>query len=128
MEWFLQKWQHAQVDGHSILNYKTLREIEALRVHIIKGCLSGIPPKCGTNKNEALHRSIRPLFYRCRMGIPLALALMTATLHFYNRKQAQKHQAHQQATVMLKDLFYWEEHHKDDFFTKTKQWELIWNC
>ena len=35
MEWFLQKWQHAQVDGHSILNYKTLREIEALRVHII---------------------------------------------------------------------------------------------
>ncbi len=65
-------------------------EIEASGVHISKGCLSDIPPKCGTNKNEALHRSIRPLFHRCRMGLPLALALMISVLYFYNNKQARE--------------------------------------
>ena len=91
LDMFVQKWKCAQVDGSRILNENTLHEIEAIRVHILRGCLSQIPPKCGTNKNEALHRAIRPFFNRCRMGIPLALALMTASLHFYNKKQACKH-------------------------------------
>ena len=37
------------------LNKDTLREIEQLRKHIRKGCLSDIPAGCGTEKNERLH-------------------------------------------------------------------------
>ena len=109
---FLLKWDHAHVEGSSILNEKTMREIAAIRVHILKGCLSHIPPKCGTNKNEALHRSIHPIFSRCRMGIPLALALMTATLNFHNIKQACKHQRRQHRIDLEQSVLLGRASHK----------------
>ena len=34
LDQFLQKWNHAEVEGRRILNEKTLHEIEALRIHI----------------------------------------------------------------------------------------------
>ena len=37
---------------------ETLHQLECLRKHIQKGCLSDIPPGCGTEKNERLHRHI----------------------------------------------------------------------
>ena len=40
------------------MNEKSLKEIKNIKVHIEKGCLSGIPPECGTNKNERLNRHL----------------------------------------------------------------------
>lgn len=52
---------------------------------MLKGCSSNIP--CGwTNKNENLHKSVNPFFSRCRMGIPLALALLTILFHQHNQE------------------------------------------
>ncbi len=55
-------------------------------MHITQGCLSSINPGCGTNRNDNLHRSINPFFSRCRMGIPLAVALLTVLFHQHNQK------------------------------------------
>ena len=63
-----------------------VNELCQLKVHIERGCLSIIPPGCGTDKNENLHRMVNPFFSRCRMGLPLALALLTILFHKHNQK------------------------------------------
>ena len=75
------------MNGWKIFSNKTIHELESLRVHITRGCLSGINPGCGTNRNENLHRSINPFFSRCRIGIPLAIALLTVFFHRHNRSR-----------------------------------------
>ena len=40
------------------LKKETLVQIENLRKHIKKGCLSDIPVGCGIEKNEPLHRHL----------------------------------------------------------------------
>ena len=42
-----------------VLTLDALKEIRNLRVHINRGCLSNIPPGCGTERNENLHKCIR---------------------------------------------------------------------
>ena len=83
---FIQKWEKAEIDGWHILNDKVISDFAHPRVHITCGCLSHIPPGGGTNRNENLHRTLNPFFSRCRMGIPLALALLTALFHRHNQK------------------------------------------
>ena len=48
---FLIKWQGAEVQGSYILNDKAKKELKSLR-DIVHGCLSNIPPRAGTNRNE----------------------------------------------------------------------------
>ena len=51
----------------------------------MKGCLSSINEGHGINRNEALHRHINPSFTnKCRIGLPLALALLTILLYRHN--------------------------------------------
>ena len=75
-----------EVNGWHILNEKVLKELESIKLHVTRGCLSDIKPGCGTNKNENLHRCINPFFSRCRIGIPLAVALLTVLFHRHNQK------------------------------------------
>ena len=44
-----------------VLNKKSLRAIENIKIHIKEGCLSEIPSGCGTNKNERLHKKLRKI-------------------------------------------------------------------
>ena len=83
---FITKWKGTELQGSYILNDKAKKELKSLRVHIEQGCLSNIPPQAGTNSNENLHRCINPFFRRCRMGIPLAVALLTILFHHHNQK------------------------------------------
>lgn len=83
---FVKKWKGVEFKGSNIMNNNVSNALNHLRVHILKGCLSGIPPGCGTNKNENLHKLINPFFSRCRIGIPLALALLTVLFHRHNQK------------------------------------------
>ena len=83
---FIQKWEKAEIDGWHIHNDKVIADFAHLRVHITRGCLSHIPPGGGTNRNENLHRTLNPFFSRCRMGIPLALALLSALFHRHKQK------------------------------------------
>lgn len=72
---FLRTLKTLSTDGRHII--KTMQELTSLKTHIWRGCLSGINPSCGTNRNENLHKNINPFFSRCRMGMPLALALLS---------------------------------------------------
>ena len=71
-----------ELNGWQIMNQKVLKEIKNLKRHI-KGEL---PPGAGTNRNERLHRHLKPLFSRTPMGLPMALALMTVLLFQYNSR------------------------------------------
>jgi hypothetical protein len=57
LDMFITKWKGADVRGSYILN-EVQKELQALRGHINKGCLSNIPPQAGTNRNENLHRFV----------------------------------------------------------------------
>ena len=58
IDFFIKKWKHAESNGWFIVNDKVLKQLAQLKVHASKGCLSGINPGCGTNRNENLHRNI----------------------------------------------------------------------
>ena len=67
----------------------TVNAIENLRGHIRKGCLSDIPPGCGMEKNERMHRHLnRSLLCRvATIGPELAIAALTCALYAWNCKQ-----------------------------------------
>jgi hypothetical protein len=58
--------------GYRWLSAATSDEISKLCKHIEKGCLSGVKPGRGTNKNEALHKSLNAYFRASRYGVELA--------------------------------------------------------
>ena len=88
IDMFVTKWKEAEIGGSHILNEKVKKQLEALRSHAFKGCLSDIPVQAGTNRNENLHSFINPYFRRCRMGKPLALALLTILFNHNNQKHS----------------------------------------
>lgn len=98
---FLTKWKGCEHNGWKLINDKVLVEIQALRLHARKGCLSDIPPSAGTNRNEALHSLINPHFRRCRMGLPLALALLALLIHRHNCSRASVSRKGRRTTVPL---------------------------
>ena len=71
------------------LSKETLHQLECLRKHIQKGCLSDIPPGCGTEKNERLHRHINRslLCGVSKIGPELAIAVMSCALFAWNCKR-----------------------------------------
>lgn len=81
---FVAKWSTIQHDGLVLLNSKAVHEVEKLKEHMRKGCLSNIGVGCGTNRNEALHRHINSFFHRSRLSTILAYALITVLLFSHN--------------------------------------------
>ena len=63
-----------------------MAEIEKLKKHIAKGCLSELPPGFGTEKNERLHRLLNRsmLTGATRIGVELAVAILTVLFHYHS--------------------------------------------
>lgn len=82
---FIERWTNIP---SSPLTDSTLLEIEHLRGHIAKGCLSDIPAGYGTERNEQLHRLLnRSLISGAtRISTELAIALLTVLLHYHTKK------------------------------------------
>ena len=57
---------------------------------LCKGCLSGINPHYGTNKNEALHRYLNPYFKQPEIGVDLAYALIITLVVLFNSQRAEE--------------------------------------
>ena len=87
MDHFVRKWKDITHLGVPLLKDGAVNEIDKLRVHIRKGCLSNIEVGCGTNRNEALHKHINSFFYQSRISMLLAYALMTVLLYSHNSTQ-----------------------------------------
>ena len=80
LESLLERWRNVP---SSCLTSETLKQIQNLREHIKKGCLSGIPPGFGTEKNEQIHRLLNRslLTGATRISIDLAVALLTVLFY-----------------------------------------------
>ncbi|CAH3167484.1 unnamed protein product [Porites lobata] len=74
------------------LKTETLLQIENLRKHIKKGCLSEIPVGCGTEINERLHRHLNRSLLSgvSKIGPELAVAVMACALYAWNCKRRLK--------------------------------------
>ena len=82
----IERW--INVPNSPLGNSQTTREIEHLRLHIQKGCLSHIPPGCGTERNEQLHRLLnRSLITGAtRISVELAIALLSVLFYYHTTK------------------------------------------
>ncbi len=79
---FVEKWESCVHEEQPIITESTRKEVTALKKHIRKGCLSDISKGAGTSRNEAFHRTLNMHFGRVsRIGIPLALALLTVLIY-----------------------------------------------
>ena len=87
LDGFLKKWKSS---SNTCLTEESLKQIDALKVHIKKGCLSGIPPGFGTEKNEQLHRLLNRslLSGATRINIELAVALISVLFYYHSKRVA----------------------------------------
>ena len=77
-------WEGVFCNDQPILPPAAKKEIRCLLVHVDKGCLSGILPGRGTNRNERLHRDLNAHMSSSRYGVELAYALLTSALFTHN--------------------------------------------
>ena len=77
---FKEEWEGVTYNGKHVLPPAAIAEIQSLLVHIQKGCLSGILPGRGTNRNERLHRNLNSLMSNSKYGVEFAYSLLTSSL------------------------------------------------
>ena len=65
-----------------------MHEIDNLKVHIERGCLSRIPPGGGSTRNENLHKNLRAVIARSRLGCELAEALLATFFYIWNKRRS----------------------------------------
>ena len=84
---FLLKWRSLKDDNEQyILNVEAIHEIEKLKNHAEKGCLTEIEVGGGTNCNEAFHRHINTFFHKSRIGTLYAYALLMLLIYRFNNR------------------------------------------
>ena len=77
---FINKWAYVK-DG--LVTQETFQATENLRVHVRKGCLSNIPPGCGTAWNEYIHRILNRSLLAGATTISIELAIAVLTILFF---------------------------------------------
>ena len=74
---FVVKWINiTDSSGSQLVTPSVMKEIDHLKIHINRGCLSDIPPSFGTSKNENLDRSLNARFSRNKLGVEVAVAIL----------------------------------------------------
>ena len=88
LEKFAERWRHVCYDsGEPVLNGNICRELENLKIHIKKGCLSRIPTGGGSARNENLHKNLRSVIARSKLGCELAEALLATFFYVWNERR-----------------------------------------
>lgn len=110
---FLERWMN--VPNGPLGNLQTTREIESLRLHIQKGCLSDIPPGCGTERNEHLHRLLNRSLITgsTRISVQLAIALLTILFYYHSSKSSAVHHVGNSRVAPLVPIAYIDNIGKD---------------
>lgn len=81
---FMKKWRSSP---GSCMTQETLKQVENLRGHIDKGCLSEIPPGMGTERNEQLHWLLNRSLLSGATRITIELAVAILMILFYNHSK-----------------------------------------
>ena len=76
--------------GRCVISKSIGKELKNIEWHVRKGCLSGIPPGCGTTRNERLHRELKKTTVTNRIGVDLAKARVERTLFNATQKTQSK--------------------------------------
>ena len=87
---FIKRWKDADYDGRKLLSPNALKELDNIRVHMKRGCLSGIQPGRGTNRNENLHKNINLIMSSSKYGVELAYGLLTVCFFDHNERMEAK--------------------------------------
>ena len=62
--------------------------ITNLKRHILKGCLSNIPPGCTTSANENLHKNLNKLTRGQKLGPELAFVIFSIFFYTWNKRRS----------------------------------------
>jgi len=73
LESFEKKWLAKKLNGKFIVNAEGKNAIQHLKVHINRGCLSGIPAHVSTSGNERLHRRLNYAIRTNRISVEMVL-------------------------------------------------------
>ena len=85
---WVDKW--STLGGNTLISNAVINAVDNLLVHVDKGCLSGIPPGCGTNRNENLHKQMNTYFHASRVSILFAYALVSVLIYSHNNRMSFK--------------------------------------
>ena len=83
-----------------MLSSAAMKEAENLKKHMLNGCLSGIKPGRGTNRNEALHKELNKIISSSRYGLELAYALFTSIFFLHNERISAKLDQRWEKTIL----------------------------
>lgn len=100
LESFCGKWEKAEYSGWRVLSPSAVKEVKNLKKHMLNGCLSGIKPGRGTNRNEALHKELNKIVSSSRYGLELAYALFSNIFFRHNERIAAKFEKRRERVVM----------------------------
>ena len=81
---FLKKRSAEVLNDMKVLPDKAVAELSKIMKHVKLGCLSGIPPGVGTNRNENIHKRLRKWLKKDRIGVALAVALLATVFYKLN--------------------------------------------
>lgn len=86
---FIKKWKHTL---NETVQTKTFRELENLRIHVKKGCISGIDSGQVTECNERLHQTLNKslLCGATKIGPEIAIAVITLIFYALNCRREGK--------------------------------------
>ena len=103
---FVKNWENLEVAGEKVLSKNVHDQLDKLRAHIEKGCLEGIPPKAGTNRQESMHKSLRKGVEKRRIGVKAAVASIGTCLYRWNeRRMSEKVGSYQDLSVDQEEVF-----------------------
>ena len=103
LETFLRKWEKVEYSGWRVLSPSAVKEAQNLKKHMLKGCLSGIKPGRGTNRNEALHKQLNKIVGSSRYGLELAFALFSTIFFQHNEKISAKKEKRRERVIIEYD-------------------------
>lgn len=89
---FLKTWKDISHANLTVLTVAAIKEIENLKKHVRKGCLSYIPVGCGSERNKNLHWCLQQAASKGRIGVALAVVLLMSFPYKWNEKQAARRQ------------------------------------
>ena len=102
---FIKKWENHKYKGANVLNGDCLKAISKIRSHILKNCLSDIPVQCSTSVNERLHKEMKKLLSKNRMGTQLAYAKFTRYFFKHNQLRGGHDSIHSLRSKKCKNIF-----------------------
>ncbi|EDO39691.1 predicted protein [Nematostella vectensis] len=98
---FVSHWKTMKGEsGERLLHEPALQELEALQTDIKRGCLSGVPPSCGSEHVAELREQLRPALHRRFLNTDLTIPAVTSLFYIWN-----EHHSGSQGPLMLIDSY-----------------------